>query len=177
MTSFVNVEQMEVQIRDRVTIGVLVGGIFLVLAGGIWLLIGDRKSPGGDRGKAEDVNAGLEKGDLGYQEPQTKVTVGSKAISRGTFMKAEGGKIYFTEEGVMTVLPLTEEVSLQCTDQDLEGVTEYDFEQVTKIMVVGPGELNDKVAAGEPVVVLANLEGTEYKANTVAISAEGCGKI
>jgi len=37
--------------------------------------------------------------------------------------------------------------------------------------------LNDKVAAGEPVVVLANLEGTEYKANTVAISAEGCGKI
>ena len=77
----------------------------------------------------------------------------------------------------MTVLPLTEEVSLQCTDQDLEGVTEYDFEQVTKIMVVGPGELNDKVAAGEPVVVLANLEGTEYKANTVAISAEGCGKI
>ncbi len=156
--------------KDKLIIVVFAAVVVLVLGGGIWLLAGN-KSAGR---KILTETPGPAKGDVGFQEPQTKVAVGSKAVSSGTFVKVEGGKIYFTEEGVTTALPLTAEVSVQCTNQNLTGVDEYDFDQVTKINVVAPTELGSKIAVGEPVVVLANLEGAEYRGNTVAVSADKC---
>lgn len=161
-----------VQEKDKITIGVLAGLIILVLIGGIWWMTERKNKRVVEPLPLETV--GPKKGETGYKEPATKVAVGSKAVSGGTFEKAEAGKIYFRESGITTAMPLTDEVSIQCTTQDLAGVEEYDFNLVTKVKIVTPGELNAAVGAGESVVVLANYDGTQYKASTVAMDAAKC---
>lgn len=116
-----------------------------------------------------------QKGDLDYQEPDTTVTIGTKEVSRGRFEKVEEGSIFYEEEGVLTQVPLTaDEVVLACTSQNLSSVNELDFDQVSVVNVVTPGEVGGQIPLNAPIVVFAqDVEGV-FRAHTIAMSAAFC---
>lgn len=159
------------QERDKLVIGILVGVLVLVVVGGGWWFKKTRPV----MVEVPAAEQGIGPGEVGYQEPKSKTAVGSKEVSRGIFEKVEGGKLYYTEGGVQTVIPLTSEVAIQCTGQELENIAEYDYNQVAKVRIVVPGEVADIVTADQPIVVLATKEGEVFRANTVAVAADKCG--
>ncbi len=118
-----------------------------------------------------------QKGDLDYQEPDTTVTIGTKEVSRGRFEKVEGGSIFYEEEGVLTQVPLTaDEVVLACTNQNLSSANVLDFDQVSVVNVVTPGEVGGRIPLNAPIVVFAqDVEGV-FRAHTIAMSAAFCAE-
>ncbi len=118
-----------------------------------------------------------QKGDIGYQEPVHTVSVGTEKISSGTFSKVEGGQIYYKTNTGETTLPMTDEVVLSCTSQNLEAVTELDFDKIVSIHPMTPGELGSNVPASEPMVAFAEYVEGILKVHTVAMSASSCGSL
>ncbi|OGK14171.1 hypothetical protein A3I50_03525 [Candidatus Roizmanbacteria bacterium RIFCSPLOWO2_02_FULL_37_9] len=116
-----------------------------------------------------------EKGQLGYQEPQTKIEIGTQGVTKGTFEKIEDGNIFLRDGDTLTQLPLTtDEVAFDCTTQDLSSATELDFDQVTKVQVTTSSELQNLIPANENIVVFAQeVEGVN-RAHTIAIDASKC---
>ena len=125
--------------------------------------------------QSKDFENPQESGDLGYEEPQTKVAIGTEGVSKGVYSKVEGGNIFFDSNGAMTQLPLTvDEVVLACTDQNLDNATELDYNQVTKVNIYTPDTLGVNIPDGQTIVVFASdVEGT-LRAHTVALASTSC---
>ena len=116
-----------------------------------------------------------QKGQFGYEEPQTKVMIGSQGVTKGTFEKVEGGNIFLREGNTLTSLPLTlEEVVLSCTKQDLAVALELDFDQVTKVEISTPTEIGSLIPANEPVVTFAQDVAGTLRVHTVAMDSSKC---
>lgn len=118
------------------------------------------------------TQAGQEK-----EEKIKKSVIGTREVSRGTFQKVEGGIIFYTSNGTTSQLPLTaDEVVLACTKQDLATATELIYSEITRVNILTPAQLGPKIPASETIVVFAqDVEGV-FRAHTVAMAAESCGK-
>lgn len=163
---------------------IVVGGAGLLLLGYYFLtqnqsgLKSEQGMPGQikfEEKKAGEFVENPQKGDLGYQEPQTKIEIGTQGVTKGTFEKVENGNIFLRAGDTLTQLPLTiDEVALNCTTQDLAAATELDFNLVTKVQVSKPAELGNLIPANENLVVFAqDVEGVN-RAHTIAMDASKC---
>ena len=170
LTTFANLDA-GMEGRDKIIIGTLIGVLVLIFVAGTWWLKKTKPSAV----EAPVVQQQVKKGDIGYSEPETKTAVGTREVSGGTFEKLEAGKLFYTDGGVQTAIPVTDEVAIQCTNQNLVGIKEYDYNEVVKVKIVAPSEVGGIITAGQPIVVLAAKEGAEFKANTVAVAADKCG--
>ena len=164
--------------------------VFIILAGvvglsllGFYLFSQSRLKPGQstpeqikfDEKPVGEFVENPEKGDLGYQEPQTKIEIGTQGVTKGAFEKVEDGNIFLRAGDTLTHLPLTiDEVAFNCTTQDLSSATELDFNLVTKVQVSTPAELGNLIPANENLVVFAqDVEGV-IRAHTIAMDASKC---
>src|SRR3989344_3735276 len=112
------------------------------------------------------------KGEIGYQEKDTKVKIGSEEFSSGKFRKIEAGSIFFDDGGDLTTFPLTQdEVVLSCTSQYLPNASELDLDQVISIDITTPSELSGKIPKDEFIVVHASDVAGKVTAHTVFIDA------
>ena len=124
---------------------------------------------------ANQITQGAKQGELDYQEPQTKIEIGTQGVTKGTFEKVEAGNIFLREADTLTQFPLTnDEVAVSCTTQDLSSVTELDFNQVTKVKVTTPTDIAALIPLQEPVVVFAQVVEGVNTVHTVAMAASKC---
>lgn len=148
-------------------------GVGLALVGGIIFFLLWRSTS-----KLEDqqlVDQPYEKGEVGYQEPQTKVATGTKEVSKGKFVKVEDGNIFFEEDGVLTQIMLSEnEVVLACTSQSLASVMELDYDLITSIKTLTPQQIGTQIPVDEAVVILGSGPGAFFRAHTVVVGTENC---
>lgn len=145
--------------------------------GGVFLYQGRTQRQVSVQPQPATAPQGPKKGEIGYEEPKTTVAIGTKEVSKGTFEKVEAGNIYFVSEGVTIQLPLTVgEVVLSCTNQDLAGATELDYDQVTSVHIMNPETIGGRIPAQEPVVVFAADVSGVLRAHTVAIAASSCNQ-
>lgn len=116
-----------------------------------------------------------QKGEVGYQEPQTTVVIGTEAVAKGRFVKVENGDIFFEEEEVVTQIKLAENgVILACTYQDLAAATELDYDQISAIEELTPLEMGKQIPVDEPIVVFTSGKDAGFRAHTVAMNADYC---
>ena len=122
-----------------------------------------------------EITGGPRKGELEYQEPQTKIEIGTEGVTKGTFEKVENGNIFVKEGDTLTQLPLTvDEIAVSCTTQDLSSATELDFDKVTKVNVATPANLATFIPANETVVVFSQIVDGVNRVHTVALDASKC---
>jgi len=117
---------------------------------------------------------GPSKGQIGYSEPESKISAGTKELAKGKFIKVEEDKIFYDENGITVGQPLTTEVVISCTAQDLTLAEELDFDMVSRNHVSTPAQVGERVPAGEPVMILANLDKGQYRSHTVVMSESKC---
>ena len=115
------------------------------------------------------------KGDYGYQETETLITIGTEGVSKGTFDSVEEGVINFVSGSEIVKYPLTEdEVILSCTTQNLALANELDFDLVTNVIISTPTDIGGLIPTEEYIVVFAqDVEGV-MRVHTVAIDASKC---
>lgn len=160
---------------NKLLIVIILGVLFL----GLYLYISQRK-PESELKKVEiaptiQITQGAKQGELDYQEPQTKIEIGTQGVAKGTFEKIEAGNIFLRVGDTLTQFPLTnDEVALSCTTQDLSSVTELDFNQVTKVKVTTPAGIAALIPLQEPVVVFAQVVEGVNTVHTVAMAASKC---
>lgn len=113
----------------------------------------------------------------GFEKINTAVVgVDNKEVSKGAFEKVESAEIYFQDDrGKSLKLPLAgEELSFMCTSQELDTAQEIDFDQVSRVEVIGPTFLSQKIAQDTPVMILANAVDGVFQAHTVVANAQDC---
>ena len=154
----------------------LLGVVTLVLVGlaGLYLYLrsGKQMKPSSTTLQPPVAETPLtDQAEIGPQNEETTVTIGSQGVSRGSFDKVESGEIYFRGTSGITKLPLTiDEVVLACTDQDFADATELDFDQITKINIYNNQTIGDNLEVGDTIVVFAtDVEGT-LRAHTIALN-------
>lgn len=168
--------------KDQSSKTILMVAVLTVLVFGLFFVFGKRTKEGvppetvrPTQRPLPDISGTPEKGEIGYQEPDTTVEVGTKEVSDGNFDRVEGGKIYFGGALTLTELPLTsEEVSVACTTQSLSGIKELDYDLITKINIFSPSEVGEKIPEGEPIVVFATVVDGVLKAHTIVIASTSC---
>ena len=133
-------------------------------------------TPATEESQTVDNDSGPLKGELNFQEPQTKIEIGTEGLTKGTFEKVEGENIFIrTSDDSITRLALTiDEIAVTCTTQDLSSATELDFNQVVKVEVTTPSGLTAFIPANETVVVIAQNVDTVNRVHTVALDANKC---
>lgn len=116
-----------------------------------------------------------QKGDFGYRETKTTVSIGTDGIFKGTLEKIEAGDIFFNVGSDLVQYGLTvDEVVVSCTTQDLDSATELDYNLVTNIIVTNPDELGQYITAGDELVAFSDdVEGV-LRVHTIAIDASKC---
>ena len=158
---------------------VFVLGVLFLL--GLYLYISQGK-PKSELKKVEEaptigITEGPKQGELDYQEPQTKIEIGTQGVTKGTFEKVEAGNIFLREGDTLIQFPLTsDEVAVSCTTQDLSSATELDFNLVTKVKVATPTGVADLIPAQEQVVVFAQVVEGVNTVHTVAMDASKCSE-
>jgi len=154
----------------------LVIGLGVVLLAGVgYFLYTKSKSIATPAGKDVVDFGKAKKGEVGYEEPNTKVTIGSKEVEKGTFEKVEAGKITFVNSGNTIELPLTiDEVIISCTDQELASATQLDYNQVVKVIPTTPDKIGDLIPPSEPIVVFSADVAGVLRAHTVAMASSAC---
>ncbi len=124
------------------------------------------------------IPKGPRKGQKNYQEAVTQIAIGTEGVTKGMYQKVENGEIYIsTNADIVTKLALSQdEVAITCTKQNLTSATELDFNQVTKVEVATPANLDSKIEQNESVVLFAQqIEGIN-RVHTIALPEESCSK-
>jgi hypothetical protein len=104
---------------------------------------------------------------------EDRFAIGTKAVSRGSFVEVKNGMIYYGEY----VLPLAEdEIALVCTGQDLSQAEEVNYELSTDVIILTPSTISEFIMQGEPIVVFADENRGPLTAHTIAISSEACSQ-
>ena len=102
-------------------------------------------------------------------EEKSKVAVNESGIFSGTFVRTEGGKIFFRQGEELLELEIKDRIALMCTTQKLEGATIFDFDLVQDVAEVSSADLNTKLNEGEAIILVSEQVGTlKYRVHTVA---------
>ena len=157
--------------EKRTTILLFLGLVGLIVCGGVFsfFYLSDRGTFESDV-KSRDIQPPTDiKVDITHTED--KFAIGTKEVSRGNFIEAKDGNIYYGEN----VLPLVEdEVALVCTSQILSTAEEVDYNLSTDVKILTPDTISGNIAKGEPIVVLADEISGILTGHTIAISSEAC---
>jgi len=161
---------------DKYTKLFLVTLVIVTLAlAGTWFYLNKGKTKEQPVNTETQFPANPQKGDFGYNEPKTKVSIGSEGILGGNFVKVENGTIYVkTNTGQVQYPLVTDQVGLACTKQDLVTARELDYELVDRIVQSSPGDIGSLIPASQAIVVFAqDVEGT-LRVHTVALATDKC---
>ncbi|KKQ36781.1 MAG: hypothetical protein US53_C0037G0004 [Candidatus Woesebacteria bacterium GW2011_GWA1_37_7] len=167
---------MKVQMKQLI---VVLAVVIVVLGGIYFFLTRDRMEKNRLVDVVQPEISGPQKGEKGYNETETRVTVGTKEVQAGGFDRVEAGKIYYkTNDGFTIESELTsDQVVLSCYTGELSGVGQIDYAYVTDVKVYTPGTIGAVILRGEPMVALASADATgSYKTNTIVIDASKCPK-
>ena len=102
------------------------------------------------------------------------IAVGTEKVALATFQGVIGGELNYAIGIQAQKLPLTDEVSIMCTTQNLGGVVELDLNSVKEVIISSPGELSSQIAVGEQMVIFSEDVDGVITAHTLAVDAETC---
>lgn len=160
--------------QSKFATAILVTVLAIVLALGALYFYLNSRTKKEEAQVAQPTHEGIQKGDIGYEEQETTVAIGSQEVSIGNFVQVAQGNIQYTDGDFISGLPMTESVVLACTNQALEEAQDLDFEEIIQVFEMTPAELGSRIPKNELIVVFAFTEGDGYVAHTVAMSAESC---
>jgi hypothetical protein len=108
----------------------------------------------------------------------SKVAIGSREVSNGTFRKVENGILFYKiEETVFSVSLNETEVVLACTEQNLDNVDKLDYDQISEVFVYSSLEIADNIQNDTSIVVFAEeMEDGKFKVHTIALNTSDCKK-
>lgn len=90
----------------------------------------------------------------------TGTKIEGESVLAGKFIKVEDGKIFFEEEGEQKELPATDNFTFVCTRQAISDEAVFNYDQVNSVQPIEPEVINEKINAGENVLILVNKDGT-----------------
>lgn len=128
-----------------------------------------------ERQQSQEFPENPEQGDLGYEEPDATVDIGTEGISKATFDRVEAGNIFVREGGEVVQYPLTtDEVVLACTDQEITTATDVNYDQIVRIKISTPDEIGSLIPTSEPVILDSDPVDGVDRVHTVAIASAKC---
>jgi hypothetical protein len=160
--------------QSKFATAILATVLVIVLAlGALYFFLNSRSKEEAEKA-FKPTQQGTQKGDIGYEEQDQTVEIGSQEVSIGNFVQVAQGNIQYKEGDFISGLPMSETVVLACTEQVLESAQELDFEEIIKVFEMTPAELGSTIPSNELIVVFALPQDGGYIAHTVAMNADSC---
>ena len=118
---------------------------------------------------------GPKKGELDYQETETKIEIGTGGLSKGTYERIENNNIFIRNGDTLTQYPLTtDEFNIQCTTQDLTSANELDYDLINNVKIASAATANRYLTEDENIVLLSQNVNGVITAHTAFKNSSNC---